>query len=55
VSDAPVSSKLSSIVLQYLRHQHKAACLKAAAPISTLPPMSLLRPNTLPQVAPHRR
>lgn len=50
VSDAPVSSKLSSIVLQYLRHQHKTACLKAAAPISTLPPMSLLRPNTVPQV-----
>lgn len=50
-TDTPVASKLSSIVMQYLRHQHKAACLKAAAPISTLPPMSLLRPNTLPQVA----
>ncbi|BDA44801.1 probable DDB1- and CUL4-associated factor 1 [Coccomyxa sp. Obi] len=48
-TDTPVASKLSSIVMQYLRHQHKAACLKAAAPISTLPPMSLLRPNTLPQ------
>lgn len=50
-TDTPVASKLSSIVMQYLRHQHKAACLKAAAPISTLPPMSLLRPNTLPQVS----
>ena len=47
-----VHSRLHAIVMQHLRHQHKAACLKAAAPISTLPPMSLLRPKTLPQVPP---
>ncbi|KAK9811850.1 hypothetical protein WJX72_011159 [[Myrmecia] bisecta] len=46
---AIVSSKLNSIVMQYLRHQHRQACMAAAAPISTLPPMSLLRPHTLPQ------
>lgn len=48
--DRLVHSRLHAIVMQHLRHQHKAACLKAAAPISTLPPMSLLRPKSLPQV-----
>ena len=50
LGDSRVHSRLHAIVMQHLRHQHKAACLKAAAPISTLPPMSLLRPKSLPQV-----
>ena len=50
-SERTVHSRLHAIVMQHLRHQHKAACLRSAAPISTLPPMSLLRPKSLPQVA----
>ena len=44
-----MGSRLSSIVLQYLRQQHKAACMSARQPVSTLPPLSLVHPNTLPQ------
>ena len=52
-SERTVHSRLHAIVMQHLRHQHKAACLRSAAPISTLPPMSLLRPKSLPQVSHH--
>ena len=45
-----VNSKLHNIVLQYLRHQHRQACMQAPMPISTLPPMSLITSNPLPQV-----
>ena len=47
--DRAVGSRLSTIVLQYLRQQHKAACMSARQPVSTLPPLSLVHPNTLPQ------
>ena len=50
-SERTVHSRLHAIVMQHLRHQHKSACLRSAAPISTLPPMSLLRPKSLPQVS----
>ena len=53
ISEAPVSSRLDAIVVQHLRHQHRAACLRSAAPTTTLPPMSLLKRHELPQVRTH--
>lgn len=44
------NSRLSDIVLQFLRQQHKEACLSAEQPVSTLPPLSLSSPNLLPKV-----
>lgn len=32
----------------YLRQQHRAACLTAAQPVSVVPPVSLLKPYSLP-------
>jgi hypothetical protein len=46
---APTASRLSNIVLSYLRSQHRAACLSAAQPVGVLPPVSLLHPYKLPQ------
>jgi hypothetical protein len=43
-----INSRLSAIVLSHLRQQHRAACLASQNPISTLPPVSLLRPYALP-------
>ncbi len=43
-------SRLHAIVTQHLRHQHRKACLRSAAPTTTLPPMSLLKRHELPQV-----
>ena len=43
-----VNSRLGAIVLSHLRQQHRAACLASPSPISTLPPVSLLRPYALP-------
>lgn len=48
--NAADGSRLSSIMLQYLRQQHKTACLSARQPVSTLPPLSLTSANPLPQV-----
>ena len=49
-TQTPVSSRLDAIVVQHLRQQHRAACLRSAAPTMTLPPMSLLKRHELPQV-----
>lgn len=43
-----INSRLGAIVLSHLRQQHRAACLASPNPISTLPPVSLLRPFSLP-------
>ena len=48
--DGTASSRLHDIVTQHLRHQHRKACLRSAAPTTTLPPMSLLKRHELPQV-----
>jgi len=48
--DGSAGSRLHAIVTQHLRHQHRKACLRSAAPTTTLPPMSLLRRHELPQV-----
>lgn len=48
--DRAAGSRLSAIVLQHLRQQHKIACLSAQQPVSTLPPLSLTHTNVLPQV-----
>ena len=45
-----VDSRLSAIMVQYLSHQHRTACMAAVTPVSTLPPLSLVHPNVLPQV-----
>ena len=45
-----VDSRLSAIMVQYLSHQHRTACMAAETPVSTLPPLSLVHPNVLPQV-----
>ncbi|KAK9813653.1 hypothetical protein WJX73_001935 [Symbiochloris irregularis] len=42
-------SKLSGIVMQYLRQQHRQACMQAPVPIATLPPLSLLSPSPIPE------
>lgn len=52
VASQAEQSRLSGIVLQYLRHQHRHACLQAPVPIATLPPLSLLAPSALPEVCP---
>jgi hypothetical protein len=44
----PVNSRLGAIVTAYLRQQHRAACLTAAQPMSVVPPVSLLKPYSLP-------
>lgn len=44
----PVNSRLGAIVTAYLRQQHRAACLSAAQPVSVVPPVSLLKPYSLP-------
>jgi hypothetical protein len=44
----PVNSRLGSIITAYLRQQHRAACLTAAQPVSVVPPVSLLKPYSLP-------
>lgn len=44
----PVNSRLGAIVTAYLRQQHRAACLTAAQPVSVVPPVSLLKPYSLP-------
>lgn len=36
--------------MQYLRQQHRQACLQAPVPIATLPPLSLLTPTSIPEV-----
>ena len=46
----PANSKLHSIVMAYLKHQHRQACMQSAAPTSTLPPIPLSKPYALPQV-----
>jgi hypothetical protein len=43
-----VNSRLGNIVTAYLRQQHRAACLAAAQPVSVVPPVSLLKPYSLP-------
>ena len=48
--DPAAGSRLSSIVMQYLRQQHRQACLQAPVPIATLPPLSLLAPSAIPEV-----
>ena len=48
--DGSAGSRLHAIVTQHLRHQHRKACLRSAAPTTTLPPMSLLKRHELPQV-----
>lgn len=48
--DSREGSRLHAIVTQHLRQQHRKACLRSAAPTSTLPPMSLLKRHELPQV-----
>ncbi|KAG1680099.1 hypothetical protein FOA52_000212 [Chlamydomonas sp. UWO 241] len=45
---APANSKLHSIVMSYLKHQYRQACMHAAAPTSTLPPIPLSKPYALP-------
>ena len=49
-ADTAASSRLHSMVMAHLRAQHEAACAAAANPISTLAPISLLEPHTLPEV-----
>ena len=48
--DSSAGSRLHAIVTQHLRHQHRKACLRSAAPTMTLPPISLLKRHELPQV-----
>jgi hypothetical protein len=48
LSGPPVNSRLGAIVTAYLRQQHRAACLTAAQPVSVVPPVSLLKPYSLP-------
>ncbi|CAN1162552.1 DDB1- and CUL4-associated factor homolog 1 [Linum perenne] len=48
LSDLPSNSErltLDSIVVQYLKHQHR----QCPAPITTLPPLSLLQPHVCPE------
>lgn len=47
----PAQSKLHSIVMSYLKQQHRQACMQAAAPTATLPPIPLSKPYMLPQVS----
>lgn len=44
----PVNSRLGGIVSAYLRQQHRAACLASPQPLSVVPPVSLLKPYSLP-------
>ena len=46
----PANSKLHTIVMSYLKHQHRQACMQSGAPTSTLPPIPLSKPYALPQV-----
>ena len=48
LSGPPVNSRLSGMVSAYLRQQHRAACLVAVQPVSVVPPVSLLKPYSLP-------
>eukprot|EP00803_Ostreobium_quekettii_P004630 evm.model.scf_672.6 EVM.evm.TU.scf_672.6 scf_672:23684-28573(+) len=44
-----VSSKLNTIVMSYLKHQHRQRCMQSDNPITVIPPLSLLKSQGLPQ------
>lgn len=48
-SGPPAGSRLNGIVMNYLKHQHRQACMQCPTPVSVLPPVSLLRPHSLPE------